>query len=49
MIGRQLGYLERRTESPDLIVLLHGPGLDADDFRPSMNVARQHTGARTLC
>ncbi|WP_416960754.1 alpha/beta hydrolase [Streptomyces sp. Agncl-13] len=48
VIGRQLWYLERRTESSDLIVLLHGLGLDADDFRPFMNVARQHTAAITL-
>jgi pimeloyl-ACP methyl ester carboxylesterase len=30
------------------VVLLHGLGLDADDFRPFMNVARQHTAAITL-
>ncbi|WP_210586756.1 hypothetical protein [Streptomyces sp. GESEQ-35] len=48
VIGRQLWYLERRTESSDLIILLHGLGLDADDFRPFMNVARQHTAAITL-
>ncbi|MFF5980721.1 alpha/beta fold hydrolase [Streptomyces olindensis] len=48
VIGRQLWYLERTTESSDLVVLLHGLGLDADDFRPFMNVARQHTAAITL-
>jgi pimeloyl-ACP methyl ester carboxylesterase len=48
VIGRQLWYLERATDSPDLVVLLHGLGLDADDFRPFMNVARQHTAAITL-
>lgn len=48
VIGRQLWFLERRTESADLVVLLHGLGLDADDFRPFMNVARQHTAAITL-
>ncbi|MGW3644645.1 alpha/beta fold hydrolase [Streptomyces sp. NPDC000878] len=48
VIGRQLWYLERRTESADLTILLHGLGLDADDFRPFMNVARQHTAAITL-
>lgn len=48
VIGRQLWYLERSTNSPDLVVLLHGLGLDADDFRPYMNVARQHTAAITL-
>ncbi|MET8692515.1 alpha/beta fold hydrolase [Streptomyces bauhiniae] len=48
VIGRQLWYLERGAESGDLVVLLHGLGLDADDFRPFMNVARQHTVAITL-
>jgi pimeloyl-ACP methyl ester carboxylesterase len=48
LIGRQLWYLERRTDSPDLVVLLHGLGLDADDFRPFMNVARQHTVSVTM-
>ncbi|MBL1083908.1 alpha/beta fold hydrolase [Streptomyces actinomycinicus] len=48
VIGRQLWYLEGGAESPDLVVLLHGLGLDADDFRPFMNVARQHTVAITL-
>lgn len=48
VIGRQLWYLERYTESADLIILLHGLGLDANDFRSFMNVARQHTAAITL-
>ncbi|WEH43770.1 alpha/beta hydrolase [Streptomyces sp. NBC_01218] len=48
VIGRQLWYIERRTDSPDLVILLHGLGLDADDFRPFMNVARQHTVSLTL-
>ena len=48
VFGRHLWYLERPLESQDLVVLLHGLGLDADDFRPFMNVARQHTVAVTL-
>ncbi|MGW4690120.1 alpha/beta fold hydrolase [Streptomyces sp. NPDC004244] len=47
VIGRELRYLERRTSSTHLVVLLHGLGLDAEDFRPYMNRARQHTVAIT--
>ncbi|MBM9504503.1 hypothetical protein [Actinacidiphila acididurans] len=43
VIGRELRYLERRTSSSHLVVLLHGLGLDASDFRPFMNAAPQHT------
>lgn len=48
VIGRRLRYLERVTDSPYLIVCLHGLGLDANDFRQFMQVARQHTAAITL-
>ncbi|MFO7250478.1 MAG: alpha/beta hydrolase [Actinomycetes bacterium] len=48
VIGRKLRYLERRTESKTLVVMLPGLGLDANDFRPYMNIAREHTVAVTL-
>ncbi|MFD5561891.1 alpha/beta fold hydrolase [Kitasatospora griseola] len=48
VIGRELHYLERVTSSPHLVVLLHGLGLDADDFRPYMHVAEEHTAGITL-
>ena len=48
VIGRQLRYLERTTDSPYLVVLLHGLGLDANDFRPYMYNAVEHTAAVTL-
>ncbi|MBT2406560.1 MULTISPECIES: hypothetical protein [unclassified Streptomyces] len=47
VIGRELRYIERRTSSSHLVVLLHGLGLDAGDFRSFMNVAPQHTVAIT--
>jgi hypothetical protein len=31
--GRPIRYLERSTDSPELVVLIHGLGLDANDFR----------------
>jgi hypothetical protein len=34
VVGRSLHYLEARRESPELVVFLHGLGLDANDFRP---------------
>ncbi|WP_181958076.1 hypothetical protein [Nonomuraea mesophila] len=40
--------LERATESKTLAFLLPGLGLDANDFRPYMNIAREHTAALTL-
>ncbi|MEU0480046.1 alpha/beta hydrolase [Streptosporangium sp. NPDC006013] len=48
VIGRELHYLERVTESSTLVILLHGLGLDANDFRPYMNIAHEHTAAITL-
>jgi pimeloyl-ACP methyl ester carboxylesterase len=48
VIGRQLRYLERGTDSAYLVVLLHGLGLDANDFRPYMYNAAEHTAAITL-
>ena len=48
VIGRELHYLEHVTESNKLVVLLHGLGLDANDFRPYMQVAKEHTVGITL-
>ena len=48
VIGRKLHYLERETDSKTLVVMLPGLGLDANDFRPYMNIAREHTVAVTL-
>lgn len=48
VIGRELRYLERVTHSNTLVVLLPGLGLDANDFRPYMNIAQEHTAALTL-
>ena len=36
IVGRTLSYLETRRDSEDLLVFLHGLGLDASDFRPYM-------------
>ncbi|MEE1938975.1 hypothetical protein V1L54_06025 [Streptomyces sp. TRM 70361] len=43
VIGRELRYIERRTASSHLVILLPGLGLDAGEFRSFMNVASQHT------
>jgi pimeloyl-ACP methyl ester carboxylesterase len=48
VFGRELRYLERLTGSRTLVILLHGIGLDADDFRPFMHVTGEHTAALTL-
>ncbi|HEX6682740.1 MAG TPA: alpha/beta fold hydrolase [Candidatus Limnocylindrales bacterium] len=48
IVGRRLRYLERVTESPVLVVCLHGLGLDANDFRRFMAAAREHTAAITM-
>ncbi|MFE2553305.1 alpha/beta fold hydrolase [Streptomyces sp. NPDC059355] len=47
VFGRRLRYLERATASRDLVVLLHGLGTDASEFRPYMASARPHTVALT--
>jgi pimeloyl-ACP methyl ester carboxylesterase len=46
--GRELHFLEREVKSDTVVVLLHGLGLDANDFRPYMYVAGVHTIAITL-
>jgi pimeloyl-ACP methyl ester carboxylesterase len=46
--GRSLHYLETKRGSEDLLVFLHGLGLDATDFRPYMTESRFHCLALTL-
>jgi pimeloyl-ACP methyl ester carboxylesterase len=48
VVGRVLRYLETKRESPELVVFLHGLGLDANDFRPYMSESRYHCVALTL-
>jgi predicted alpha/beta-fold hydrolase len=46
--GRSLKYLERHMPTTDLVLFIHGLGLDADDFRPYMAESEYHTAALTL-
>jgi pimeloyl-ACP methyl ester carboxylesterase len=46
--GRSLHYLEAKRPSSDLLVFIHGLGLDAKDFRPYMVESRFHCIAVTL-
>jgi pimeloyl-ACP methyl ester carboxylesterase len=46
--GRSLHYLEAKRGTGDLLVFLHGLGLDANDFRPYMAESRFHCIALTL-
>jgi pimeloyl-ACP methyl ester carboxylesterase len=48
VVGRSLRYLETRRFTEDLVVFLHGLGLDAFDFRPYMSESRFHCVALTL-
>jgi len=48
VVGRTLHYLEARRGTDDLVVFLHGIGLDANDFRPYMAESRFHCLALTL-
>lgn len=48
VVGRSLRYLETKRESNELIVFLHGLGLDANDFRPYMVESKLHCIALTL-
>ena len=48
VVGRSMRYLETRRFTEDLVVFLHGLGLDADDFRPYMSESRFHCVALTL-
>ncbi|MEV6964420.1 alpha/beta hydrolase [Hamadaea sp. NPDC051192] len=47
VIGRKIHYLERVTDSPILVICLHGLGLDASDYRRYMHTATEHTVAIT--
>lgn len=46
--GRSLHYLETRRHTGDLVVLLHGLGLDANDFRAYLAESAHHCVALTL-
>jgi hypothetical protein len=48
VVGRVLRYLEAKRESSELVIFLHGLGLDADDFRPYMAESQYHCIAITL-
>ena len=48
VIGRSLRYLERQSNSRNIIVFLHGLGLDANDFRRFMRSSDIHAVAITL-
>jgi len=48
IVGRSLHYLETKRDAGDLLVFLHGLGLDASDFRPYMTESRFHCVALTL-
>jgi pimeloyl-ACP methyl ester carboxylesterase len=48
IVGRSLFYLETKRNSADLLIFLHGLGLDATDFRPYMTESRFHCLALTL-
>ncbi|GAA0462525.1 hypothetical protein Ade02nite_29070 [Paractinoplanes deccanensis] len=46
--GALLHYLEARRDSEDLVILLHGLGLDASDFRTYLAETKYHAVALTL-
>jgi pimeloyl-ACP methyl ester carboxylesterase len=48
VVGRSLHYLEAKRDSSELVVFLHGLGLDANDFRPYMAESKFHCVALTL-
>lgn len=48
VVGRVLRYLEAKRDSEELVIFLHGLGLDANDFRPYMAESRFHCIAITL-
>lgn len=48
VVGRSLRYLEANRDTPELVIFLHGLGLDANDFRPYMAESRYHCVALTL-
>jgi pimeloyl-ACP methyl ester carboxylesterase len=48
VVGRSLHYLEAKRDSPEIVIFLHGLGLDANDFRPYMAESKFHCVALTL-
>lgn len=46
--GCVISYLERDADSDELVVLLHGLGLDAEDYRPFLDRQPTHGIAPTL-
>jgi pimeloyl-ACP methyl ester carboxylesterase len=48
VVGRSLRYLETKRFTDELVVFLHGLGLDAEDFRPYMSESKFHCVALTL-
>jgi len=48
VVGRTLKFLEAKRSSDDLLVFLHGLGLDANDFRPYMAESKFHCIALTM-
>lgn len=48
VVGRTLKYIERYRPSEELVICIHGLGLDADDFRPFLNEGPHHAVALTL-
>jgi pimeloyl-ACP methyl ester carboxylesterase len=47
LVGRSLRYLEAKRHTDRLVVLLHGLGLDANDFRPYLVESSLHCVALT--
>ncbi|RJQ75765.1 alpha/beta hydrolase [Pseudonocardiaceae bacterium YIM PH 21723] len=48
VVGRRLAYLEAKRPGDDLVVFLHGLGLDAHDFRPYMLESKFHCISLTM-
>lgn len=48
VVGRSIRYLEVARDSPELVIFLHGLGLDANDFQPYMLESRFHCVALTM-
>ncbi|HEY2127373.1 MAG TPA: alpha/beta hydrolase [Streptosporangiaceae bacterium] len=48
VVGRKLHFLEAKRSSEELVIFLHGLGLDANDFRSYMAESRYHCIALTL-
>ena len=48
VVGRALHYLECKHDSDELVIFLHGLGLDANDFRSYLAESKLHCIALTL-